>query len=58
MLRRVDCSRFETELEGSRLGQREHGGFRLALKNLSCSRLREAELVDSKLGQSKLRVIN
>ena len=32
------------------------GGYRPALKKLSCSRLREAELVDSKLGQKELGV--
>ena len=38
------------------MGQRELGGYMPALKKLNCSRLREAELVDSKLGQRELRV--
>ena len=51
----------ETELECTRLGQREFGGFIPALKKLSCFKFQElvawsSELVDSKLGQSELWV--
>ena len=37
------------ELEGFRLGRRELDGYRPALRKLGFPRLREAELVDSKL---------